>query len=271
MITIPCSTETMENDATEAVSFAGGWDSAATLVDGRWVERRPRRSEVTSRLRMEARLMPWLAPQLPLAVPEPQIAQVEPLVVRHALVTGEPIDNLSAENGFLLGVFLRALHAVDVAEAASRSLPTAQETARDRAETVDRFRSDVLVLIPARRRDDANTLLNAIGGLPTDTVVHGDLGPEHVLCAGGCVAGVIDFSDAHVGDGAIDLAWALYGTPPEFSCALEKAYGVSTQMRDRALLWHQLGPWYEVVHGLDNAQPADVQSGLEGILRRLRR
>jgi hypothetical protein len=39
--------------------------------------------------------MPWLAPQLPLAVPEPQIAQAEPLVVRHALVTGEPIDNLS--------------------------------------------------------------------------------------------------------------------------------------------------------------------------------
>lgn len=259
----------VEKDAAVPVNFGSGWDSVATLVDGRWVDRRPRRVEDAGRLRMETQLMPWLAARLPLAVPEPRIAAVEPLVVRHALVAGEPIDTLSADNGFVLGRFLRALHAVDLAAAVAHGLPTARETARDRDETVARFRSEVTPLLPAPHRAAATNLLDAIGGLPADTVVHGDVGPEHVLCTDERLTGVIDFSDAHAGDPAIDLAWVLHATPHEFSCAAARAYGVTRHLRERAFRWHQLGPWYEVLHGLDHDEPAEVRSGLDGVLRRL--
>ncbi|MFC7326484.1 phosphotransferase family protein [Marinactinospora rubrisoli] len=259
----------MPDDATPALELPGGWDSTATLVDGRWIERRPRRAEVGERLRMETRLMPWLAARLPLRVPEPQVVRAEPLVVRHALVPGEPTERPTAAHARELAAFLRALHATDAAAAVGHGLPDARATVLDRLETADRFRASVLPLLPADRRQVARALLGAIPLCPTDTVVHGDLGPEHLLSDSGGLTGVIDFSDAHVGDPAIDLAWALFGTPTEFAAEFAARYGVTTELRDRALLWHRLGPWYEVLHGLEHDRPADVRSGLEGAVRRL--
>ncbi|ONI90107.1 aminoglycoside phosphotransferase [Actinosynnema sp. ALI-1.44] len=247
------------------MDFGGGWDSVATLVDGRWVERRPRRPEVVDLLLMETRVMPWLAPQLPLAVPRPEVAQLEPLVVRHELVPGEPIEDFSEDNGRQLGEFLRALHGVDAADAVAHGLAKSD----DRAETVARFRADVVPLVPDALTARATALLDAIADLPSDAVVHGDIGPEHILCVGDRVTGVIDFSDAHTGDPAIDLAWLLNGTPEHFARAVAKEYGVSPEVRDRALLWHQLGPWYEVTFGMDNDEPDDVESGLAGVVSRL--
>lgn len=213
--------------------------------------------------------MPWLAPQLPLDVPQPHVATSEPLVVRHALVAGEPLAEHTAEHGRQLGAFLRALHAVDPADAVRHGLLGPEAAGRERAEILKRFKADVLPLVPAERRDAASALLEAVGGLPTDTVVHGDLGPEHVLCRATGLSGVIDFSDAHVGDRAIDLAWALHGTQPEFATALAEEYGVTPQLREQALLWHRLGPLHEVLHGLDNSSPEEVRSGLAGVIRRL--
>ncbi len=192
-------------------------------------------------------------------------------MVRHALVPGQPLAEPTAEHGRQLGEFLRALHTTDPAGALALGLPGAGPTARERAETVARFRADVLPLLPPAARARARDLLAAVTDLPADTVVHGDLGPEHVLTGNAGLTGVIDFSDAHLGDAAIDLAWALHGTPPAFTAALAEAYGVTPRLREHALRWHRLGPWYEVVHGLDTGDAETVRSGVDGVLRRLPR
>ncbi|WP_067723255.1 phosphotransferase [Nocardia yamanashiensis] len=251
------------------MGFEDGWDSFAALVDGEWVERRPRRAEVAGQLRREARVMPWLAPLLPLAVPVPWVVGEEPLVVRHALVRGSAIEEGGVEEGVAVGAFLRALHGCPVAEAVRRGLPGAEETRRDRVETVGRFRSEVLPLVPVGVRAAAGAVLDAAAATPADTVVHGDLGPEHVLVDGRRVSGVIDFGDAHVGDRAIDLAWALFGAPEAFAEGVASAYGVTDDVRRRALIWHQLGPWYEVMHGLDLGGDETVRSGMAGVVDRL--
>ncbi len=80
---------------------------------------------------------------------------------------------------------------------------------------------------------------------------------------------VIDFSDAHVGDPALDLAWALHAAPPAFARAVAAEYDAAPELTERALLWHRLGPRHEVTHGLDTGDPDTVCSGLEGILARL--
>ncbi|UGT42858.1 phosphotransferase [Nocardia yamanashiensis] len=251
------------------MGFEDGWDSLATLVDGEWVERRPRRAEVAGQLRREARVMPWLAPLLPLAVPVPWVAGEEPLVVRHALVRGNALEGGGFGEGAAVGAFLRALHGCPVAEAVRRGLPGAEETRRDRVETLGRFRSEVLPLVPVDVRAAAGAMLDTAAATPADTVVHGDLGPEHVLVDDGRVSGVIDFGDAHVGDAAIDLAWALFGAPEAFAEGVASAYGVTDDVRRRALTWHQLGPWYEVTYGLDTGDAESVRSGLAGLLDRL--
>ncbi|MFD9964924.1 aminoglycoside phosphotransferase family protein [Amycolatopsis sp. NPDC058986] len=251
------------------MDFPGGWDSAARLVDGRWVERRPRRPEVAARLRAEVRLMPWLAPRLPLPVPVPHVLSEAPLVVRHELVPGEPLERADADAGHRLGVFLRALHDAPSDEAIRRGVPSAEEAAKEHAAMIDRFRAEVVPMLPADHRPAAGALLDATRELSGDTLVHGDLGPEHVLAGENGLTGIIDFGDTHIGDAAIDLAWALYGTPRTFADAVATTYDATSEQRERALRWHQLGPWHEVTHGLDTADPDTVRDGLDGVVARL--
>lgn len=100
-------------------------------------------------------------------------------------------------------------------------------------------------------------------------LLHADLGPEHVLCRDGRVVGVIDWSDARVGDAALDLAWCLNGTPTEIADAAAGTYGVDAELRERSLFYHRLGPWYEVIYGLETGQHRFVASGVEGVRARL--
>ncbi|NKY44215.1 phosphotransferase [Nocardia cerradoensis] len=251
------------------MEFSGGWDTVATLVDDRWVERRPRRPEVAAQLLRETRLLPWLAARLPLPVPVPRVAGEDPLVVRHALIPGSALERPCAEQGLLVGRFLRALHDCPATAAIEHGLAPAQQTRHDRNETFEQFRADVVPLLPSAHRPAALGLLDAARDCPADTVVHGDIGPEHILIDAGRITGVIDFGDAHLGDPAIDLAWALYGTPPEFSNAATAAYGVTGELRRRASVWHRLGPWHEVTHGLETGSATHVRSGLAGLLERL--
>ncbi|WDV54992.1 phosphotransferase [Streptomyces coeruleorubidus] len=249
--------------------FPDGWDCEARLVDGRWVERRPRRPDVERQLRTETRLLPWLAPYVPLAVPVPHILAGDPLIVRHALVPGEPLAEPDAFQGRVLGLFLRALHSADTEEAVRRGVPPAREVLLERAALADDFRARVLPLLPPDRRAPASDLLKAVSRLPAEALVHGDLGPEHLLAQDGALTGVIDFGDAHIGDPAIDLAWALNGTSPAFAEACITAYAAPPALRERSRIWHRLGPWYEVTHGLDIGDQDTVRSGLDGVRDRL--
>jgi aminoglycoside phosphotransferase (APT) family kinase protein len=92
-------------------------------------------------------------------------------------------------------------------------------------------------------------------------LVHCDLGPSHLLCRDGRLVGVIDWADAKIGDPAVDYAW-LVNVP-----FLD--WDVDDELRRRALIYHRLGPWFEVEFGLRTAQPAFVAGGLAGVRSRL--
>lgn len=104
------------------------------------------------------------------------------------------------------------------------------------------------------------------------SLTHADLGPAHVLCAAdGTLAGVIDWSDSLVGDPALDLSWPLNGPPGPFGDRLLSAYDLETDdaFLSRALFYHRMGPWHEVVYGLYTDQSQYVASGLDGVRARL--
>jgi aminoglycoside phosphotransferase (APT) family kinase protein len=104
---------------------------------------------------------------------------------------------------------------------------------------------------------------------PATALTHADLGPDHLLGGGDDVTGVIDWTDTVIGDPALDLAWGLHGSSPEFAAALAAAYQPEADLVRRARVWHQLGPWHEVTYGLDTEQRDLVESGLAGVLARL--
>jgi aminoglycoside phosphotransferase (APT) family kinase protein len=251
--------------------FDSGWDTRATLVDGRWVDRTPRRTEVEPQVRREVALMPWLAPQVPLPVPEPVILCEEPLTVRHALIVGAACPGTSAAHGRAVGLFLHALHAVDPDRAVGAGARDGPASFAEAQAIRDRMATDVLPLVPGRLRAEGAALLARLAAPPPDPrLVHGDLGPEHIRVVGDAVTGVIDWGDCCVGDPALDLAWTRYGAGPAFAAALETAYSPDETLLARARDWHLLGPWHEVVYGLDTDRPEYVESGLAGVVTRLR-
>lgn len=248
-----------------------GWDSAATVVEGRWLDRRPRRPEVAGRLRAETTLLPLIAPRLPLAVPVPIVVEEEPLRVRHQLVPGSACrpDRLTAEDGARVGAFLRALHDVDPETAVEAGARDATAVRAEYDATLADFAARVVPMLPAERREHARRLLADAAAPAPLALVHGDLGPSHLLVSDGRVSGVIDWTDAGIDDPAIDLAWTLHGTPAAFADALADAYGGVDGHRGRAEIRHRLGPWWEVTAGLDFLGDEAVESGLAGVLARL--
>ena len=185
-----------------------GWDSHA-WIDGPWIHRSPRRAEVRPRLLAEAALLPWLAPQLPLPVPVPELTEDG---VRHLMLPGEPLEDGSTALGRELGAFLKALHAVDPAEAVAHgALDAATATAEKTIELAE-FRDQIVPLLPAEVRTTASELLDRVAHVRT-SLIHCDFGPEHILTTDGRITGIIDWTDALIGDPALDLSWPLKGAP----------------------------------------------------------
>jgi aminoglycoside phosphotransferase (APT) family kinase protein len=100
-------------------------------------------------------------------------------------------------------------------------------------------------------------------------LIHGDPGPGHILVQEGAVTGIIDWTDAHLGDPALDLSWLLYGASEPMARAVSDAYGVREDEQRRALEWYRLAPWYSVGHGIVTEQPEVVESALAEVIARL--
>jgi aminoglycoside phosphotransferase (APT) family kinase protein len=253
------------------VELEGGWDNAVFDVDDTWIFRFPRRREVVGWLRMEAALLPELAPRLPVAVPQFEASLFdETTFVAYRKLRGEPLARGvdSDALGAAVGAVLASLHAFPVERA--RELVPRDSIAEQQA-VLESFRARVLPLVDAGVRTSAAHLLDAAVSADFEPkLAHGDLGPAHILHAGDELTGVIDWSDARVGDPAIDFAWTLFGTGRRFATALAHAYGgIDKATRRRALVFHKLGPWHEVLYGLETDQPEFVVSGLAALEERV--
>lgn len=241
-----------------------GWDSAA-WIDGPWLYRAARRPEVGPRLAAEATLLPWLAPQLPLPVPVP-----EPTTdgVRHRLILGEPLAGGDEATGRALGAFLKALHGVDPVEAvAYGALDAATARAAKTAELAE-FRAQIVPLLPAEVHERAERLLDRVAEVRT-SLVHCDFGPEHILALDGRITGVIDWTDAVIGDPALDLCWPLNGAPEAVRSGILDSYRPAADLIERSRDWARLSPWYGVHRGLRLDLPDEVGNGIREIVHHL--
>jgi aminoglycoside phosphotransferase (APT) family kinase protein/8-oxo-dGTP pyrophosphatase MutT (NUDIX family) len=258
--------------AAERTQPHQGWDSHASIVEGRWLDRMPRFPDAASQLRTETRLMPRLSPLLPLPTPVPVLLDESPLRVRHVLLPGEPVQGptpLTADQGRRLGEFLRVLHDMPVNIYVETGVPDGVAARAELLATLERMLHRITPMLPEHLQESGRELLRRVA-LPTPgTLVHGDLADSHVLIHDDAVSGIIDWSDARVGDPALDLGWALYGTPDPFAEAVATTYGVTDAELVRALDWFRLVPWYDVLWGLGPGGQGFVDDGLKEIAARL--
>jgi aminoglycoside phosphotransferase (APT) family kinase protein len=264
-----------------------GWDSTVYEVNGEWIVRVPRRDEVRVWMRREASLLPVLAPALP--VPVPRFEAVEDTVavsfVAYPKLSGQPLGATAYRGGdgsslaVRLGEFLAALHAFprEQATRAGVSEADAADWLEQQRALLGRCEAEVMPLLAESERRCARVVfgdfLSSWDGSLEPALVHGDLGPAHILHRGSSVSGVIDWSDARLGDPALDFAWLLHGTTESFTEALVETYAAGrpadSALSARALFYHRLGPWHEVLYGLEHDRPDLIASGLSGIRERL--
>lgn len=222
--------------------FGEGWDNAAFLVDGAYVFRFPRRRVAVELIRNELRLLPALAPRLPLPIPLPAFAG-EPRdefpwpFAGYARLPGKALTEVRLAAGayaplaVACGAFLRALHALD--PASLPELPGDAIGRFDHARSMPKLRQRLDDLRAARLIGDPAPLLESLERVAPKGVraerrclVHGDLYARHVLVGeDGAASGIIDWGDAHLGDPAVDLAIALSIFSNGARAAFAQAYG----------------------------------------------
>lgn len=257
-------------EAARVVEIDEGWDSLVLEIDDEWIVRVPRREEVREAMSLEARLLRELADALPVPVPRVEVVEDSGDVsfVAYRKLPGGPLDDPPASLAPQLAAFLGALHGFPRERALRAGVPR-------QPEVIERCRREVLPLLAADERRRADEMFGRSRPVePGEPVlIHGDLGPAHILRRGPTVTGVIDWSDACLGDAALDFAWLLYGTSKAFAARLLDAYlrerAAGPGLRERALFYHRLGPWHEVLFGLEHDREDLVQSGLAGLRARL--
>ncbi|MDT7547308.1 MAG: hypothetical protein QOE99_3418 [Actinomycetota bacterium] len=224
-----------------------GWDNTVHLVGDQWVFRFPRREQALDGVRREIAVLPWLAPQLPLPIPVPELIGSEngwPFwggrLVPGTEMVGMP-EAGRAPVAVAVGRFLRALHDTDPPADLRAALPTdpmRRANPAVRGTATRRW----LAELEQPGLPDLEPLLEEAAGLGDPTgepcLVHGDLHVRHLMVEGGAASGVIDWGDVCLADPSVDLSLAFSAFAGDARQAFLAAYGAisnETALRARVL------------------------------------
>ena len=263
-----------------------GCDSVAFEVNGEWVFRFPKNDETAAQYAVEARLLPLIAPRLPLAVPLFEFQGIpSPECPRtfcgYRKLAGEPAIRLPAgdrPSESLAGPiarFLSALHSVPIQDASDAGVPR-----QSLAATVDELRTEALSdLERVRDVDVAAPIDSWLGFLeaapapaaeaPAAVLLHNDLAAEHLLVdpATGRITGVIDWSDVAIGDPVFDFSGLFHWGGETFVRGIVARYE-GPLGQQRLELARYLGACrgaMDVAFGLEYARPEYIAAGLRAL------
>ena len=267
-----------------------GWDFRVFEVGGKWVFRFPKHEKSVRKLEMELALLPGLNLLREQAdSPLPRIPTYEyrgispeddgwpfggyrklPGVPAH---TSENIDRQAVTKQ--LGVFLGRLHdySIDSAQRAGvPKMPDLVDYWHDRALTELEILSVDQVDTDEVGRFLADHLPASFAG--SMCLTHNDLYTEHILLdsASGSVSAIIDWSDAVIGDPAIDFA-ALYpwlGTSGVQSVLTSYSRPIDDQLLARARYLAVGQSLRDITQGAEVARPEWTDRGLAALRRALR-
>jgi aminoglycoside phosphotransferase (APT) family kinase protein len=222
-------------------SLGEGWDNTAYKVNDSFVFRFPRREPAVALIGTECRVLPLLAPHLPVSVPSPEwTGDRDPRYswpfAGYRILPGRTADRAELDDPSRaalakpLGAFLAALHAIPVDP--GWGLPPDTIGRLDGEKLAARVRSS----LGALGKDDLVggtdrwvAIADEAAALRAGSdlrVVHGDLYARHLIVDDAKqLSGIIDWGDVHLGDPAVDLSVAWSFLPPSGRLPFREAYG----------------------------------------------
>lgn len=211
---------------------------ATDATGRRWVLRIPRRDDVIPKIEHEARILELVRSRLPVQVPEwlvcgPDLVAYprlnDPMAYELDSATGAArwnVDRDAPAFATSLGAVLACLHAIRVEDARAAGIATtsSEEARAGLLHDLERVKDGVGIGAEleqrCRRWLDQDSLWPAFSVL-----THGDLYAGHVTARpDGRVSGIIDWSEAVIGDPAVDFAGHLATFDPNSLASLVTAY-----------------------------------------------
>ena len=265
-----------------------GEDHAVVMLGEHWVFRFPRTAEAAALDPMERRLLARLNDASPVATPRYEHVSRSGDFGGYRLIAGRELTERvfaalspGAQERVLaqIGGFLRVLHALPPVLVAR---PGANQPDENAAWFVDRHaerRSRLAEAFDPTLLDAADRFYRALpAAVATDhaAVIHGDFSEDHILLDPHAdrLAGVIDFTDARLGDPAYDFAflwaygrWAAegvvrsYGEDAETASMLARSLWWFTRFRVDQIWWS--------VSGARNYDVARIRRELGGLFTTL--
>ncbi len=244
--------------------LGAGLDNEAFAVNGDLVIRFRRRDPAG--VDREARLLRLLAGVSPLPVPEPLIVDRAHGCLAYRMMPGVALSDWpqppNTTVAAALGLFLAALHVIPATRVADLVDTDDTTPARWLAETIADW-EQVQAQVPAGDHPAITRFLATAAPRPAEHLVfsHQDLGVEHVLVdpATQTITGIIDWTDAAVGDPACDFGRLLRGLGPGALSAALRAYDRTavtatqddrTGVRERAVFYARCVLIEDLAHGL---------------------
>ena len=271
------------------ISYLGeGWDSRTFDVGQRWILRLPKRADVAARLESEQALLGAVADLLPAPVPRHElVGRPSPhfpfsfsgyrrLHGRNArsLEDASTSDVLTAA----LGRFLNALHGLPLE--LGRRCGIGHHGWRAPKLYWARARAAVQMLRPVLGNARAGRTLELLDagvaeaqatspGPAGRRLLHNDLSSEHILVdeTGQRLTGIIDWSDAEIGDPAVDVAGVFHflgerGTRRVLACY---AHPWDEALLGRARFFAACVGLFQMAHGYAIHRQDDVINGRRAV------
>jgi aminoglycoside phosphotransferase (APT) family kinase protein len=215
--------------STDRLTFLGsGWEFDTYLTSDRWVVRFPRRDETATLFERERRIHELLVQYLPSNVALPRVecvglpsAGFPYPVAAHRYIAGSPVDELTSSwlpsLARQIGHVLGTIHGIP--EDAARQAGVLGLQTEDPTEEGRRIWVENGIDSLSRRGDLDPVVRKALAwvsrvSIPSGfdgplALIHQDLSPEHVLAdpATGRITGILDWTDAILGDAARDFVF----------------------------------------------------------------
>ena len=232
--------------------LGSGWDFDAFLTQDGWVYRFPRKPECADQLDFEQELLALVSGALPVGVAVPrteivgQPSSAFPLrFARYRYLRGVAADTPGvrlANVAQTIGVSLAAVHAVPEREA--RAVGVAEMDVDDVGRS-QWFHDGLESALGLRGQDPVvdraiDWAVNAASAIPTYDgpvrLIHHDLSPDHLLVDpdSGRLVGIIDWTDAILGDPARDFVALVAWQGWSFADEALASYGLALDSEFRA-------------------------------------
>ncbi|MFJ7831941.1 phosphotransferase [Peribacillus sp. NPDC097284] len=228
-----------------------GFDNTVIQLNEEYVFRFPRRPIAVTLIQVENKLLPSLAGNLPLAIPEP-VFFGEPSssypypftgykMVKGHLPVKETMES-KISSAIKFAHFLKVLHGFPVPTAKQLGVQPDGMRRLDVSFRQDSLDEQLLALVGLGYSEQAHAVSTYLKDLDAsyegtcDTLVHGDIHVRNVLLdAQGVLMGIIDWGDVHIGHPAIDFSFLYSYFPKEARRSFFEIYGeIETEVKNLA-------------------------------------